>query len=271
MLGSARKFLFVFAMLAIYGGALSACSNQPVVSNPSASIPLPDAGVVPVSAETSRDTDISISPQPERQAPANPEVVSSSVSDDPGQETIIDASAEEPDSTALQSFINKVTNGEAGVIRGIYAANIFALRVLQQPPDDPAFVSSIEGTVTQFSQAAQMNIIGLLAHNFASGRHFFNLNPADRIHVIYGDGSTKEYAVTAIFRYQALQPNNPSSNFVNLETGETLTATQVFIEMYSGEHHLTLQTCIEQDGIDSWGRLFIIAQPVTGTSMASVQ
>lgn len=271
MLGSARKFLFVFALLAIYGGLLSACSNQPAVSNPSASVPLPDAGVVPVSAEASRDANISLPLQPERLAPADPEAASPSIAEQPGPETITNISVEDPDLTALQSFSSEVANGEAGVIRGIYAANVFALRVLQQPPGDPAFVSSIEGTVTQFSQAAQMNITGLLAHNFASGRHFSSLNPADRIHVIYGDGTTKEYAVTAIYRYQALQPNDPSSNFVDLETGETLTASQVFMKVYSGEHHLTLQTCIEQDGIDSWGRLFIIAQPVTGTPIASVQ
>jgi len=116
-----------------------------------------------------------------------------------------------------------------------------------------------------------MNVTGLLAHNFASGRLFFNLTLADLIYVIYGDGTTKEYAVTSFYRYQTLEPNNLSSDFVDLETGESLMTSQVFIKVYSGEHHLTLQTCIEQDGIASWGRLFIVAQPLNGTPTASVQ
>jgi len=33
-----------------------------------------------------------------------------------------------------------------------------------------------------------------------------------------------------------------------------------------GGHHLTLQTCIQQDGEDSWGRLFIIADSLQSLS-----
>ena len=270
MLGSARKCLFVFAFLAICGGTLSACSNLPAFSNLPESVPLPDTGVLPVSAGVSRYITSSLSLQPERLAFANAEAVSFSIPEEPAQQTNATGSTEEFDFTAFQSFISKVANGQPGMTRGVYAAGIFALWVLQQPSDDPSFVSSIEGTVTQFSQAAQMNSTGLLAHNYASGRYFSALNLADRVYVVNGDGSTKEYAVTAIYRYQALQPESPSSNFVDLETGEALTASQVFMKMYGGGHHLTLQTCIEQDGIISWGRLFIIAQPVVGTSVTGV-
>jgi len=31
---------------------------------------------------------------------------------------------------------------------------------------------------------------------------------------------------------------------------------------YKGDRHLTFQTCIERDGSRSWGRLFVIAEPL---------
>lgn len=270
-MGSARRFLLVLVLLAVDGGVLSACSNHPQDTPPSLSTALSDANVVPVSAGINHASNSSFPRQPEQWIPANPETATLNISEELNPARLTNTKVENPDLTALQSFSDEVSNGEAGVVRGVYAANVFTLRVLQQPAGDPAFVSSIEGTVTQFSQADQMNVIGLLAHNFASGRFFFNLTSAALIHVIYGDGTTKEYVVTSIYRYQTLQPNNPSSNFVDLDTGESLSASQVFMKVYSGEHHLTLQTCIEQDGIASWGRLFVVAQALNGTPTASVQ
>jgi hypothetical protein len=67
--------------------------------------------------------------------------------------------------------------------------------------------------------------------------------------------------VEDIQQYQALQPFSPYSNFRDLETQSILTAEQLFNKVYRGEFHLTLQTCIENEGNLSWGRLFIIARP----------
>jgi hypothetical protein len=66
----------------------------------------------------------------------------------------------------------------------------------------------------------------------------------------------------SIQRYQALDPFNPRSEFKNMETQTSVTAEDLFNNVYRGEYHLTLQTCIENNGNSSWGRLFIMATPV---------
>jgi hypothetical protein len=65
-----------------------------------------------------------------------------------------------------------------------------------------------------------------------------------------------------VLEYQALSPKSASSSFKNVVSGDTLTATQLFQRVYTGEPHLTLQTCIQVGSEDSWGRLFIIAEPL---------
>jgi hypothetical protein len=162
----------------------------------------------------------------------------------------------------LQDFAEAVKDGNADKIKGLYAADVFTLRVIQQPSGKPGFVSPIDGIATQFSMATSNNITGMLAHNFASGRFFFDLAQGNSINVVYGDGTTKEYTVTAIKRFQALSPKSASSDFIDLETNEKLSAAGLFSKMYTGKHHLTLQTCIQEGTEDSWGRLFIIAEPV---------
>ena len=168
----------------------------------------------------------------------------------------------DPEKTSISQFIESIKDGYENTIRGVYATDIMALQVLQQPSSNAGFVSGQEGTATQFSMASQYNSIGLLAHNYASGRHFFDLSFGNIIQVVYGDGDIELYKVAEIYRYQALSPNSARSNFKDLVTGQTYTATQVFYQMYTGGHHLTLQTCIQQDDVDSWGRLFIIAYPL---------
>jgi hypothetical protein len=163
---------------------------------------------------------------------------------------------------SLQDFAEAVKDGNADKIKGLYAADVFSLRVIQQPAGKPGFVSPIEGVATQFGMASSNKVTGMLAHNYASGRYFFKLELEDTVAVVYGDGSVKEYTITMIKRYQALSPKSASSEFVDLDTNEKLSATGLFNKMYTGKHHLTLQTCIQEGNEDSWGRLFIIAEPV---------
>jgi len=163
---------------------------------------------------------------------------------------------------SISEFVENIADGQSGSIRGVYATGLFALRVVQQPAGNAAFVSTEEDAVTQFSLAQNYNSIGLLAHNTAAGQYFFNLMYGDIIEVVYGDGDIDLYKVEEIRKYQALSPYSSSSNFTDLLTGETFSAANVFYQMYSGDHHLTLQTCIQKDGIDAWGRLFIIAYPL---------
>jgi hypothetical protein len=92
----------------------------------------------------------------------------------------------------------------------------------------------------------------------------------DHVDVVYGDGVVQSYVVSNIIRYQAMQPYSPNSTFVNLDTNEQLSANNLFYQVYSGSHHLTLQTCIQEGVVDSWGRLFIIAEPVDAGQLASL-
>jgi len=175
----------------------------------------------------------------------------------------IQQSGEETDTKGtINDFVSTVTDGETGVIRGVYSEDNFGLQIIQQPNGKAGFVSTIEGVVTQFSMPNKYGITGLLAHNYLSGRHFSDLEIGDKVKLVYGDGDIKEYQIADIQRYQALQPNLPNSQFLNLSTGEKLSASQLFKRVYTGNHHLTFQTCIQEGSEDSWGRLFIIANPI---------
>ena len=168
---------------------------------------------------------------------------------------------EQDERAVLTDFISTVADGETGAIRGVYSENNFALQIVQQPSGQAGFISTVEGEVTQFSMPNQYGVTGLLAHNYLSGKHFFELEMEDIVQLIYGNGDIKEYQIVDIQRYQALQPDSQKSQFINLNTGEKLSATQLFKRVYMGNHHLTIQTCIQEGSEDSWGRLFIIASP----------
>lgn len=162
---------------------------------------------------------------------------------------------------AFSDFIAAVTDGQAGVVRGVYVPGVMAYRVVQQPADNPGYVTPAEGVVTQFSVAAQYGTIGLLAHNLLAGENFVNLQTGQEVRTIYGDGTILNYTISSINRYQALDPYSTGSNFIDLNTGVTYTALEMFAMYYQGADHITFQTCILQDGNSSWGRLFITATP----------
>ncbi len=172
------------------------------------------------------------------------------------------AALEKSSFISLEEFKHGVSGGNAGDIRGVYVEDVLALRVVKQPVGKPEFVSSAEGIATQFEMAAGEGVTGLLAHNYVSGRHFFNLTEGQVVNVSYGDGAVKAYQVNRILRFQALEPKNPRSDFINLDTGERLTASGLFKQVYTGSHRVTFQTCIQQGAEDAWGRLFVIAEPV---------
>lgn len=162
-------------------------------------------------------------------------------------------------STFVQ-FVRSVKTGEDRVT-GVIAAGLFEFPVVQQG-ESAGYVSTAEDTLTQFGMAAQFGNIGLLAHNYLAGESFFNLTVGQRVHIIRGTGQMETYVVTRILKYQALTPNSPYSEFREVGGTTTITATDMFNLAYKGEHHLTFQTCIEQDGKSSWGRLFVIAEPL---------
>jgi len=165
-------------------------------------------------------------------------------------------------SSEFDSFVLSVKNGNANQIVGVYVEGVLALRVVQQPPGQAAWVSTNDGEATEFLLAFTIaGNIGLLAHNYLSGRYFFNLQPGDIVQLIYGDGSYREFEIADIRSYQALSPQSPNSDFVDLVSGETYSATNLFYRVYGGEYHLTFQTCIERDNNSEWGRLFPMAYP----------
>jgi hypothetical protein len=165
----------------------------------------------------------------------------------------------------LSLFIENIKNGNANLLSGVYVRNKIAFQITQQPLGNPAFISNENDLVTQFSIASEVGNIGLLAHNYLAGANFSQLEKDDVITLIYGDGHTQKFVVDDIQAYRATDPLSPYSHFENLNTEEFLSAEQLFNKVYRGEFHLTLQTCIEENGNLSWGRLFIVAKPINET------
>jgi hypothetical protein len=168
---------------------------------------------------------------------------------------------------SLDTFIETVTDGNASALRGVYVANVMALNIVQQPSGYAGYVSTEESVATQFGIAAEVGNVGLLAHNTHAGSFFSNIKQGDRIILVYGDGRIESFMANSIQSYQALDPYNPYSEFQDLETHTTFTASDLFNNVYRGKYHLTLQTCIENNGNASWGRLFIMATPVENESI----
>lgn len=152
------------------------------------------------------------------------------------------------------------TNSDRFSLIEIDIRDALRLSVVQQPAGQPGYVSTSAGSVTQFSFANPYGSIGLLAHNYLAGSQFFSISNGDKINLVFGDGHAEEYIVSEIRKYQALSPTSPYSSFVDLSQPEiTLTYEDLFYDTYGVCGRLILQTCISNNGSDSWGRLFIIA------------
>ncbi len=167
-----------------------------------------------------------------------------------------------PIESKFDSFYSNLPFTNTDEIIAVYAEEAFALDVFQQPENTPGYIEPRLGTATEFEYASRFDNIGILAHNYLSGYDFFKLSQGSIVTVVYGNGRTAKYEVSTIKQYQALSPDSLYSNFIDLASGEQLTSSQLFAEVYTGEHHLTLQTCIEHGDEDSWGRHFIIATPI---------
>ncbi|MBX3045374.1 MAG: hypothetical protein KF698_00095 [Anaerolineales bacterium] len=160
---------------------------------------------------------------------------------------------------AFDQFVQSVTNGKGNEAVGVYVEGQFQYPVVQQPSNDPAWVTSNFGEVTEFRIVRQhTGNDGLIAHNYLAGGSFYSLQPGDVAELVMGDGSVLEFEIYEIQSYQALSPNSALSDFLDLDTGEKLTATDLFYRVYGGQMTLTFQTCINRDNISTWGRTFII-------------
>lgn len=171
-----------------------------------------------------------------------------------------------PASSGLSVFTSGVDsgkNGEPVFLRELDLAGLETFPIVQQPNGNSVFVSSGQNYVTEYQTASKYGSVGLLAHNYLAGQYFFRISQGQEIKLAYSDGSSRTFVVTNIQRYQALTPDSPSSDFIDLRTGENLTATQLFWKTYGkGTGYLILQTCIFAEENPSWGRLFVIAEPI---------
>jgi len=167
--------------------------------------------------------------------------------------------------STLPRFVSKVaTSGNPDQIAGIFLTGLLELPVLQQPSGNPGYVSSQPDSVTQFSMVNQYGSVALLAHNYLAGQKFLNLKPGQILSLVYGNRKVAYYRIVDIREYQALSPTSPYSSFIDLDDPERkiISVNDLFFDIYGQSGRLILQTCIEADGMSSWGRLFIIAIPV---------
>jgi hypothetical protein len=161
----------------------------------------------------------------------------------------------------FKSFVAGLKNGQTD-LAGIYASGNFAYKIVQQPSDNPAFVSTQPNTVTQFRMAGSFRTIGLLGHDYLAGGSFFNLKKNQDIILVNGNGSTRYFRIYDIQKYQALTPESPYSQFIDLANQQKISVDELFNRIYAKGNILVLQTCISTEKVPSWGRIFVLAQPV---------
>jgi hypothetical protein len=167
-------------------------------------------------------------------------------------------------SRAFNSFYLSATSKNTSTLQGIFLSGKFQLPVAFQPAGNPGFVSTSPEKVTYFSTAEEYGSIGLIAHNNLAGSEYSRIAINDEILLIYGDGRIHKYRVSEIREYQALSPYSPYSSFKNMADPEkTFSYRDLFFDTYGVSGRLILQTCIARDDIDSWGRLFVIATPIS--------
>ena len=165
----------------------------------------------------------------------------------------------------FNQFIKTVTTKHVGKQNvGLIVPKKFTLPISQQPSGRPDYVSTEPEVVTEFSLARQYGSTGFLAHNNLAGSHFADLKINDLIVLVTASKEYKLYQIENVLSFQALEPNNPYSNFVDLDNNQVLSAVELFMEVYANEGTVVIQTCIEKNGEPSWGRLFIQAVPVSG-------
>ncbi len=165
---------------------------------------------------------------------------------------------------SLDRFAASLSNGKPNQVAGLFVENLLAYPVGSQPAGNAAYVTSKPNEVTKFGLAANYGSQAFLAHNYLAGAAFFELSVGQTVTLVQGDGSTHEYRIESIRRFQALSPDSTQSRFVDLDNGKELSAASLFAQVYNSNNPVVLQTCIENNGISTWGRMFIIAVPVNG-------
>jgi prepilin-type processing-associated H-X9-DG protein len=177
----------------------------------------------------------------------------------------LEVEASKPTSmVSLQRFIDSVVDGNSKNVVGVYVPGVLALPVGQQPRENAGYVTREPNLTTQFRMARQYGTVGILAHNDLAGDQFTGIAMNQYAIVVFGDGHVEYYQVREVQKYQALSPTSAFSDFINMEIeDERLSAGELFNRIYAPGDRLVFQTCIAANEDPSWGRMFIIATPVT--------
>lgn len=163
----------------------------------------------------------------------------------------------------LTAIIDSDEDEQDSALRELEIEDLITFQIVQQPAGNSNFVTPLPNYVTAYQKATRYGTIGLLAHNYMAGRYFSQILLGQEIKLVYKDHQTAKFFVTEIQQYQALSPDSPSSDFIDLDTGRYFTASKLFKKIYASEAgRLVLQTCIYADHNPTWGRLFIIAEPI---------
>ena len=162
----------------------------------------------------------------------------------------------------LHDFVTTLYVGQPRQVVTVDVPGTFSYSVVQQPLNEPDFVSSDPEIVTQFRLASEYGTMGLLAHNTLAGSEFYNLEKGQRITLTYADMRTQDFIVREFLSYQAMDPTSPFSEFKSLDgEGHKVSSTDLFNMVYTKTGQAVLQTCIAANGDPNWGRYFVIADP----------
>jgi hypothetical protein len=159
-------------------------------------------------------------------------------------------------------FVRELTAGQKGEIRGVYAPGVLALPVVPQPRGNYAYVTQRDHQVTLFQSAEKYGVIGLLAHNYLAGGLFFQLAAGQEVSILYGDGMRQRFQVSEISRFRKLNPRSITSDLIDLDSRQPWGCVEAFDRFYTGEPHVTFQTCISEQGNPYFGLIFIVAARV---------
>ena len=139
------------------------------------------------------------------------------------------------------------------LVSNVIVPGLFEYPVVQQG-GNPYYVSNKEDVITQFGI---VKAYGLLAHNYLVGEEFFDIEIGQSVILEFTDGTSEEFKVTKIEDFQWLSV----WEYKRLSNGEILSDLEIYDETYNRKGDVVFQTCIEKDGIKSWGLRFIIAVP----------
>ena len=167
---------------------------------------------------------------------------------------------------SLPDFRKTLPSNGSDRIVGVYVTGKLALRVLEQPVNQPGYVTPQADAVSQFRLAQGYGTVGLLAHNTLAGGVFSRLVPGDQVVLLSGNGGERLFTIQGIRRLQALSPWSQTSVFREVGPQAAILSTRtVFSQVYGGGYPLVFQTCIAEGGNPSWGRLFVLAAPLPTT------